>query len=224
MAIFVGYCKNFHKIRTGVYLKKKIIIINNMKKILSAIIFGFVFLTGCNAFAADDFWDEPMKIDEAAKTQEKSVTNQEFEKVMQFFERKKKKKEEKKKPKGAPLWEQNVPDAEEKTPSNDISGVLKNIKEDYPTAMLPVTLITPQMTEIPPGYYRILSAKNDYGYFINFYQGNQLIAKVKAQNTGNDHNQKSLNYAKLIPFNDEYMKVIYGDIDCNLEARLLIKQ
>ena len=223
MAIFALYCKKFHKIHTGVYLNKKIIIINTMKKILSSLAIYFILLANIPAIAADDFWDEPMKIDEAAKNQEKSVTNQEFEKVMQFFEKNKKKKEEKKKPKGAPIWQQGSTENEE-TPSNDISGVLKDIKEDYPTAMLPVTLITPQQTEIPPGYYRILSAKNDNGYYINFYQGNQLIAKVKALNTGNDHNQKSLNYAKLIPFNDEYMKVIYGDIDCNLEARLLIKQ
>ena len=143
---------------------------------------------------------------------------------MKLKKKKKKKKEEKKKPKGAPLWEQNVPDAEEKTPSNDISGVLKNIKEDYPTAMLPVTLITPQMTEIPPGYYRILSAKNDYGYFINFYQGNQLIAKVKANETENDYEQKTLNYVKLLTKdNEKQAKIIYGDLDCNLETTVNIK-
>ena len=52
------------------------------------------------AFADDgDFWDEPMKIDSDAKNQQRAVTDQEFEKVMKFFERKKKKKEDKNKPK-----------------------------------------------------------------------------------------------------------------------------
>ena len=196
-----------------------------MKKLLSLLFSALLVLqfSGvCYAEISDDFWDEPMKIDDAAKNQQKSVTNQEFEKVMQFFERKKKKKEEKNKPKGNPLWQNNVEN--EDAQSNDISDALKDIKDDYPTAMLPVTLITPEQSEIPPGYYRILSAKNDSGYFINFYQGNQLIAKVKAINSGNDHNQKSLNYAKLIPHDNTYMKVIYGDIDCNLETKLLIKQ
>lgn len=175
------------------------------------------------AFAEDgaDFWDEPMKIDAAAKSQEKSVTNQEFEKVMQMFEKKKKKQAEKKKPKGNPVW-QGTPENEEQ--SDMVSGSLKDQKADYPTVMIPVTLISPSQSEIPPGYYRMLSAKNNGVYFINFYQGNTLVAKIKAVNTGNDYNQKSLNYAKIIPNGEESMHVIYGDIDCNIEATLPIKK
>ena len=166
-----------------------------------------------------DFWDEPMKIDQAAKNQEKAVTNQEFEKVMQFFEKKKKKQEEKKRPKGQPIGPQlqegmQPPDAD----------AFKVTYEEYPTVMIPVTLVTPNLTEIPPGYYRILSVKKENNYYLNFYQGSSLIAKVAAINTGNDHNQKSLNYAKVIPYEDSYMNVIYGDIDCNIEARLVIKK
>ncbi len=166
-----------------------------------------------------DFWDEPMKVDQAAKNQEKAVTNQEFEKVMQFFEKKKKKQEEKKRPKGQPIGPQlqegmQAPDAD----------AFKVTYEEYPTVMIPVTLITPNLTEIPPGYYRILSVKKGDDYYLNFYQGSSLIAKVAAINTGNDHNQKSLNYAKVIPYEDSYMNVIYGDIDCNIEARLVIKK
>lgn len=182
----------------------------------------FCFGISCLPSLADgeDFWDEPMKIDAEAKSQQKSVTNQEFEKVMEMFEKKKKKQEAKKKPKGNPVWQNNAPEEQQ----NGISNVLRDMKQDYPTVMIPVTLLTPYSTEIPPGYYRMLSAKNSAGYFINFYQGNTLIAKIKAIETGNDHNQKSLNYAKIIPVNNEYMNVIYGDIDCNIEARLLIKQ
>ena len=166
-----------------------------------------------------DFWDEPMKVDQAAKNQEKAVTNQEFEKVMQFFEKKKKKQEEKKRPKGQPIGPQlqegmQAPDAD----------AFKVTYEEYPTVMIPVTLVTPNLTEIPPGYYRILSVKKENNYYLNFYQGSSLIAKVAAINTGNDHNQKSLNYAKVIPYEDCYMNVIYGDIDCNIEARLVIKK
>lgn len=160
-----------------------------------------------------------MKIDNEAKNQQKAVTDQEFNKVLDMFKKKKKKQEDKKKPKGKPVWENSVPEEQQ----NGISNVLKDIKQDYPTVMLPVTLITPYQTEIPPGYYRVLSAKNDNGYFVNFYQGNSLVAKIQAHETGNDHNQKSLNYAKLIPVNDEYMDIIYGDIDCNIETRLEIK-
>lgn len=185
------------------------------------LLFGLLMCTAAMPVMADDadFWDEPMKVDQAAKNQEKAVTNQEFEKVMQFFEKKKKKQEEKKRPKGQPIGPQlqegmQAPDAD----------AFKVTYEEYPTVMIPVTLVTPNLTEIPPGYYRILSVKKGDDYYLNFYQGSSLIAKVAAINTGNDHNQKSLNYAKVIPYEDSYMNVIYGDIDCNIEARLVIKK
>lgn len=167
--------------------------------------------------AEDDFWDEPMKIDSAAKSQQKAVTDQEFNKVIEMFTKKKKKKEEKNKPKGAPIG----PQIQEGAQPPD-ANAFKVTYEEYPTVMIPVTLLSGD-SEIPPGYYRILSVKKDYGYFLNFYQGNSLIAKVPAVNTGNDHNQKSLNYAKVIPVDDTLMNVIYGDIDCNIEAAVRIK-
>lgn len=191
-----------------------------MKRFLLLLVLFLMCNSTMPVVAADaDFWDEPMKVDQAAKNQEKAVTNQEFEKVMQFFEKKKKKQEEKKRPKGQPIGPQlqegmQAPDAD----------AFKVTYEEYPTVMIPVTLLTPNLTEIPPGYYRILSVKKENNYYLNFYQGSSLIAKVAAINTGNDHNQKSLNYAKVIPYEDSYMNVIYGDIDCNIEARLVIKK
>ena len=174
----------------------------------------------CDAFD-DDFWDEPIKIDEAAKSQQKAVTDKEFHSVLDFFTRNKKKKEEKKKPKGAPIGPQ-LPEGQ--MPPSD-SNVIPATYDDYPTVMIPVTLVTPGGAEIEPGYYRILSVKaENRTFFLNFYQGNQLIAKIPAREVNTDHNQQSLNYAKIIPVNDMYVNVIYGDIDCNIEARLDIKQ
>jgi hypothetical protein len=187
------------------------------------ILFLSLIITLCSqsiAYSDEDFWDEPMQIDESAKTQEKTVTDSDFEKVMSFFEKKKKEKEKKKRPKGKPVWQNTNPEQEQ----DGISKVLTDIKQDYPTVMLPVTLLTPYETEIPPGYYRMLSAKSNGEYYINLYQGNSLVAKLLAKNTGNDYNQKSLNYAKIIPIDDNIMKIIYGDIDCNIETQLQIKQ
>ena len=191
-----------------------------MKRILS-LTFLICLATLSIPVLADegDFWDEPMKIDSEAKNQQKAVTDQEFEKVMNFFEKKKKKKEEKNKPKGAPIG----PQMQENIQPADANS-FKVTYEEYPTIMIPVTLINYDYNEITPGFYRILSVKKDNQYYLNFYQGNSLIARVPAINTGNDHNQKSLNYAKIIPVNDKFMDIIYGDIDCNIEARVEIKQ
>ena len=188
---------------------------------VSLFLFCFVMSSlPCLAFD-DDFWDEPIKIDNEAKSQQKAVTDQEFNKVLDFFNKKKKKKEEKKKPKGAPIGPQLQ---EGQTPPID-SNIIKTKYEDYPTVMIPVTLITDNGREIEPGYYRILSVKaGENDFYLNFYQGNNLIAKIQAINSGYDYNQKSLNYAKVFPVGEKYMQVIYGNIDCNIEARLNIKQ
>lgn len=184
----------------------------------------FAFFSLIPAFADDmDFWDEPIKIDSDAKSQQKAVTDQEFEKVMEHFEKNKKKKDKKKMPKGTPIGPQVTIPNEDEIQSSDPNS-FKVTYEAYPTVMVPVTLVTYGENDITPGYYRVLSVQKDGKYYLNFYQGNTLVAKVPALNTGNDHNQKSLNYAKLIPVNDHYMDVIYGDIDCNIEARLDIKQ
>ncbi len=183
-------------------------------------IFFSIILFAQSAVLADDadFWDEPVKIDAAAKSQEKAVTDQEFNKVLNFFKSKQKKKEEKQKKKmGAPA----NPDIENQPDMK----ILNNLYDSYPTLMVPVTLVTVDNQEIPPGYYRVMSVKKPEECFINFYQGNSLIAKVKALETKNDYNQKTLNYVKLLTEDgSSRAKIIYGDLDCNLETTVKITQ
>ena len=64
-----------------------------------------LFLFAPNFASADDadFWDEPVKIDNAAKSQEKAVTDQEFNKVLNFFKKNKPKKKKRKRKKWAHL-------------------------------------------------------------------------------------------------------------------------
>lgn len=167
----------------------------------------------CTAAWADDadFWDEPVQIDRDAKSQEKTVTNAEFEKVLNFFQKKKKEKEEKKKKKmGAPA----NPDIENQS---DMS-ILSNLYDSYPTLMVPVTMITNDGQEIPPGYYRVMSVKKTNEFFINFYQGNSLIARVRSYETTNDYKSETLNYVKIIPNSNNTAQIVYGDLDCNLET------
>lgn len=168
-------------------------------------------ITGSCCFADD--WDDYMKIDEAAKSQQKTVTQDEFEKVMQRFEKKKKTKP-------AVKGESRMFDNE----NPDSLKIMQEMYETYPTIMVPTDLISIDGQEIPTGFYRIMSVKKPYGYYMNFYQGNSLIARVHANPTNNDYNQKTLNYAKMISHDDKSVKFIYGDIDCNLETLINIKK
>ena len=193
-----------------------------MKRFVFLILLAFLCQSafGVGQALADDvdFWDDAMKVDQEAKSQQKAVTDEEFEKVLKLF---KKKKKDPKKPKGNPIGPQ-VPEDQTQPDAN----AFKQTYESYPTVMIPVTLVTDTGIEIQPGYYRILSVKNEdkKEYFLNFYQGSSIIAKIKAYETDNDHNQESLNYTKVMPVNEDVMSIIYGDIDCNLESHLQIKQ
>lgn len=182
-----------------------------MKKIF-ILITALIFFS--NAAICDDMgeWDDYIKIDADAKSQPKSVTKDEFEKVMKMFEKKKK---DKPKVKG----ESRVPDDE----SYGNVQVFKEMYETYPTILVPADLITFDGQEIPTGFYRIMSVKKPYGYFMNFYQGNSLVARVKSETTHNDYNQKTLNYAQMIENDEKSVKFIYGDIDCNLETVIYLK-
>lgn len=170
----------------------------------------FVLFIPCNCVLADD-WDDMLMFDSAAAAQPKVVTEDEFEKTIQMFEKKPTRKELRNNKK---MGTAIVPNAQEQGKIE----VIKGLYETYPTIMVPVNLVTREMQEIPVGYYRIMSVKKPNEHYINFYQGNSLIARVRANATDDDYDQKTLNYAKILPFSDSCVKFIYGDLDCNLEA------
>ncbi len=195
------------------YYLAKNIIIENMKKIFAFLI-ALTFLS--TVVYADD-WDDYIEVDEAAKSQQKTVTKDEFEKVLKQFKNKREEKAKQKLKKK--MGESRMPKDEN---FSDLT-ILNNMYDAYPTLMVPADLITADYKEIPAGFYRIMSVKKEDSYFMNFYQGNSIIARVPSIVTDNDYNQESLNYAKIIPISDKEVKFIYGDIDCNLEAVLFLK-
>lgn len=67
----------------------------NIKRFLCLSFAAAMLFSAFPAVAEDDFWDEPMKIDAAAKSQQKAVTDQEFNKVINFFNKKKKNRKKK---------------------------------------------------------------------------------------------------------------------------------
>lgn len=177
-----------------------------------------MIFSGLGNFCFADDWDDYIKIDDAAKNQQKTVTQDEFEKVMSRYEKKGKDAKNgkgKTKIKGSPMMQ----------PSDDAKDaeVLKTIYDTYPTIMVPLDLITADNVEIATGFYRVMSVVKPYGHFLNFYQGNSLIAKVRSNDTNDDYGEKSLNYAKIIPLDERSVRFIYGDIDCNLETVLRVK-
>ena len=181
-------------------------------------VFIFVLIAYCMAqipsFAEDwsDFsgnlWGE-----------QKAITNDEFEKAIDTLQSKQKKKEAKQKKKKIkkfsgggtslhnsldPLSEIQAQDPLKKTDKNE--GRLLNI---------PVQLYIGDKL-LDTGYYNVFGEKDKNGeIYLSFYQAHYFKGKVKANETKDDFKSDSIDFVKLIPYNEDYVMVGYGSLDFN---------
>lgn len=88
---------------------------------------------------------------------------------------------------------------------------------------LPINLINGDGTDIPIGHYKILAKKDNGSLYLDFYQSSSIIAKVPAIETNSDFDEKELNFVKLIPYNSQRVKIIYGSVDVNAYTFINIK-
>ena len=186
-----------------------------MKKIFLPI-FIFSLITSV-VFAAEnsastDEWQDIGKMQDAWDGQ-KIITDDLFNKIIDMKTKKSRQKEEKR-------FKRKVGESIAPNPVNEgNTALIKKIAEDFPTLLVPKTLMY-DSTQINPGFYRILAAKTKDGdFFINFYQGNNLIGKIPATETQEDFETETINYAKIIyDEQDNTAKIVYGCIDYNLVA------
>ena len=91
----------------------------------------------------------------------------------------------------------------------DDDGVLLNI---------PVNLV---IDDVPmdKGFYKVIAEK-DKNNDINllFYQSQFFKGKVRACETSDDYDQDSINFVKLLPYNEQFVKIIFGSLDFNAYA------
>lgn len=167
-----------------------------------------------------DAWDDFDNVDRLWDGQ-KSITNKEFEEVVDALQANKTKKEEKQKKKkikkvsggGNSLHSElspekkftEIPDL--KTKSED--GVLVNI---------PVNLIF-ENTILEKGYYKVLSKRGeDKKTYLLFYQSQFLKGEVEVSETDDDFGETDVNFAKVIPYNNSFVRLIFGSLDFNAEG------
>lgn len=187
---------------------------NNIIKL--CLCFLLLSMSACYA----ESWDDYSGLDRAWDGQ-KSVTNKEFEQVMDALQAKTKKKELKQKKKrnkkisggGTSLHNELNPDK--------IIPELESIKptSDELLINLPVNLIINGQT-IEKGYYSVVGERNDEDkkVYINLYQAHYLKAKIEANETDNDYGEEEVNFAKVQTYNDSFIKLIFGSIDFNAYA------
>lgn len=168
---------------------------------------------------ADESWNDFSGLDRVWDGQ-KSITNKEFDDVMNALEQKNNKKNEKIRKKkikkisggGTSLHNELNPDSEIRS-----LAPLKK-EEDGNLLNIPVNII---IDEIPldKGFYKVIAEKDkNNDIYLMFYQSQFFKGKVRACETNEDYDEDNLNFVKLIPYNSHFVKIIYGSLEYNAYA------
>ncbi len=177
----------------------------------------FIFFSISVAYS-DDFFDSYVGVDNAWDGQ-KAITNKEFEEAIKVIEGNKKQKEEKKRKKkikkisggGTSLHNALDPQSEilsqdELKSTNKTEGQLLNI---------PVKIIVDN-TVLESGFYNVYMEKDETNnIYLAFYQAHTFMGRVPAYVTDDDFDSKSINFVKLLPYNENFLKIVFGSLDVN---------
>jgi hypothetical protein len=68
------------------------------------------------------------------------------------------------------------------------------------------------------GYYKATGIRDDGKIYVEFYQSQFLKGKIEMIETKEDYGEEELNFAKILPYNDSYVKFIFGSLDFNAYA------
>ncbi len=189
-----------------------------MKKIfLISLILSFTFSLQ-SSFA--ESWDDFGGLDKAWDGQ-KSITNKEFEEAVNVFEKKQKEKEAKQRKKkikkigggGTSLHNELNPDSE----ITELAPLQKKNEEGH-LLNIPVNLIIDEMP-LDKGFYKIIAQKDkNNDIYLMFYQSQFFKGKVRACETEDDYDEDELDFVKLTPYNENFVKIIFGSLEFNAYA------
>ena len=179
--------------------------------------FLVIFLIFYMPFVLADEWDDFSEVDRLWEGQ-KTITNQEFEEVMDALQTNKNKQEEKiKKKKIKKISGGGTTLHTDITPDNTILE-LESLKKDENGTLInvPVNVIIDGKV-LEKGYYNVSISKDKFEnkHYINFYQSQFLKAKTEVILTDDDFGEKEINFAKIKEYKNSHALLIYGSIDFN---------
>lgn len=178
-----------------------------------------VFLAFSQLLTKADSWDDFTNVDRMWDGQ-KSITNQEFDQVVEKLEEKGKLQEEKKqKKKRKKLFGGGSTLHTELNPDNNVMEIESIDKEEDLVLNSPVQLIIGKNL-LEKGFYKVVGERNsdDKKLYVNFYQSQFLKAKVQVVETEDDYGEEDINFVKILPYSDSFVKLIFGSIDFNAYA------
>lgn len=173
-----------------------------------------------------DAWDATNTFSDPFKGQ-KQVSDEQFDKTLEAIKEKAKNKKkwfwERKKPEVKPLCP--VPQASQDSIKefSELQAVFDKVQQT-PTVMISAPVYDDNGAIIEPGYYKLSNIKGaDGNYYFELSQGSTKFASILAHHTEEDFHQREINFSRLDVIEDRYIRIIYGNLDLNLEAYLKIK-
>lgn len=183
------------------------------KKLFYILTAFFVFFS--QAVLAEN-WEEYTDLDKAWEGQ-KTITNQEFEKVMDALNDKNEKAKDKKKKK---MFKKIVGGGEslheELEPAKNL-GEIPELKanKDGTLINIPVDILLDKKI-LERGYYSVVGErKKNNKVYLKFYQSQFLKGEIEVIETNDDFGEKTIDFARIVQYNESFVKLIFGSIDFN---------
>ena len=163
---------------------------------------------------SDDLWDN-WNSDQQMYGQDKSVSDEDFEKTVKQLEDKKNKRIRKK----------TVPKGEEFHQSNETEVISEQANKDS----LPVVCISAEIQledgVLPIGHYQVKGVKEEDGSVsLELYQAHYVMAKFPATETNDDFGSETISFAKWEPVGENGLKIIFGSVDFNAYTVVNLKK
>lgn len=177
-----------------------------MKKLITIIFSLFIFT---NCVCAEDFdfggsgdlWDKfNSQLNPLSKDQ-KAVSDEQFNSIVEKLKQKRQKKP--KKMKGDSIQQ-----------SNETEEIVKTL-ETLPIVSVAIPLKLSDDAILPEGHYQVKGEMTDGKPHIKLYQAHFLMADFPATETKDDFGEPELDFARLIDYNNDQLKLIFGSIDFN---------
>ena len=89
-------------------------------------------------------------------------------------------------------------------------------KEEGVLVNVPVHLIIDGKV-FEKGYYKVFAEQDEENgkKYVSFYQSQFFKGKVEVIETQEDFGEENLDFARVLPYNDSFVKLIFGSIDFN---------
>ena len=186
-----------------------------MKKVLNTVLIISAACLIQSCYSED--WDSYSNLDRAWDGQ-KTISNQDFEKVMDKLQEKTKKREARKKRRKAKKISGGGTSLHNELNPEKIIPELESVKPASEDLLINVhvNLITDNGI-LEKGYYNVVGerSKEDGKLYLMFYQAHYLKAKIPMNETEDDYGEEDVNFVKIKNYNDSFVKLIFGSVDFN---------